>query len=136
MNRWFCLSCASLLALVVAGCGGGGDQGVHLQGKITVNGQDLPADAEGTIMFRTTQAGQGKAATARIAAGAYDSPDTPTGPLKVFITLQKPTGRMLDNGRGDPSPEYASLIAPEYGSGIDLTVDGSKTDQDFDLKGI
>jgi hypothetical protein len=126
----------ALLAITAVGCGEGGAQGVHLQGKVTVNGQQLPTDAEGTVMFRTTRSGQGNAATARIEAGRYDSPATPTGPLKVFFTVQKPTGRMLDNGRGDPSPEYESIIAPEYGSGIDLTVEGDKSDQDFDLKGI
>jgi hypothetical protein len=126
---------AALLTLVcTAGCGGGSDA-AHLKGTVTVNGQPLPADAIGTVTLQTTKPGQGKMASAPIKNGAYEVLDAPLGPLKVYITVQQPSGRTIDNGRGDPAQEYKNIISAKYASGIDIQVDGDNEALDFPLDG-
>lgn len=106
----------------------------HLEGTVTLGGQPLPADAEGAITFRPTQSGQGRPVTVTIVDGKYDSPETPKGALKVFVSIVKPTGRMLKSERtGGEYQETASIVSAKYGDGIDLDVAGDKADQNFDL---
>jgi hypothetical protein len=117
---------------LVVGCGGAADT-VHLQGQVTFDGQPLPADAEGSISFQPTKGDQSRATVAKIIDGQYDAPNAPPGRVKATISLVKPTGKMLDNGRGEPSPEYESLIPADYSNAFDLEVSGDKTEQNFDL---
>jgi hypothetical protein len=125
-----------LLALAgAAGCGSSSDK-AHLKGKVTVNGQPLPADAIGTVTFQTTKPGQGKMASAPIENGAYEVLEAPVGPLKVLITVQQPSGRTIDNGRGAPAQEYKNIIADKYSSGLDIQVEGDNEAMDFALDGI
>jgi hypothetical protein len=125
-----------LLALAAAtGCGGSSDK-AHLKGKVTVNGQPLPADAIGTITFQTTTPGQGKMASAAIENGAYEVLEAPVGPLKAYFTVQQPTGRTIDNGRGTPAQEYKTMISDKYATGVDIQVDGDTESMDFALDGI
>jgi hypothetical protein len=105
-----------------------------LRGRITLDGKPLPADAEGSISFQPNSGDQSRAVVAQVVDGSYDSPSTPTGLVKAVINLTQPTGRMLDNARGDPSPEMRSLVPPEAASVFDLEVAGDKDDQNFDLK--
>jgi hypothetical protein len=124
-----------LLMLVCAtGCGGSSEN-AHVKGKVTVNGQPLPADAIGTVTLQTTKPGQGKMASAAIENGAYEVRQAPLGPLKAFITVQQPTGRTIDNGRGTPAQEYKNIISDKYASGIDIQVDGDNEAMDFPLDG-
>src|SRR5688500_15158163 len=107
----------SLLALTITlgwcvGCGGGSSSGntAHLEGTVTLDGQPLPAGSEGAITFRPTQSGQGRPVTVTIADGKYDSPATPKGAVKAFVTISKPTGRMLKSERtGGEYPETANI---------------------------
>jgi hypothetical protein len=118
---------------IAGGCGGGADT-AHLQGQVTIDGQPLPADAEGSVTFQPVEGDQTRATVADIVGGRYDAPKAPVGRVKATVSLVKPTGRMLDNGRGDPSPEYESLIPADYGNAFDVDVSDDKSDQDFDLK--
>ena len=134
------LRIVSLIAMVLtlswcAGCGGGSSSGntAHLQGTVTIGGQSLPADIEASILFRPTQSGQGKTISVPVIDGRYDSPDTPTGAVKAFITIQQPTGRVFDNDRGAPIKESKSLVPEKYGAGLDLTVSGDNDAQNFEL---
>jgi hypothetical protein len=121
-------------AIASAGCGGGAPPTAHLQGKVTIDGQPLPADAEGSISFQPSTGDQTRAVVASIVNSTYDSPQTPTGQVLVRISVTQPTGGMLDNGRGDPSPEYRDIVPPGAASAIELEVAGDKDDQNFDLK--
>ena len=123
------------MVVCVAGCGGGSDA-AHLKGKVTVNGQPIPADAIGTVTFQTTKPGQGKMASAAIENGSYEVLDAPLGALKAYITVQQPSGRTIDNGRGTPAQEYKNIISDKYVTGIDIQVDGDNEAMDFPLDGI
>jgi hypothetical protein len=124
-----------LLMLACAmGCGGASEN-AHLKGKVTVNGQPIPADAIGTVTFQTTKPGQGKMASAAIENSAYEVLEAPLGALKVYITVQQPSGRTIDNGRGTPAQEYKNIISDKYSSGIDIQVDGDNEAMDFPLDG-
>jgi hypothetical protein len=126
----------ALLALaLLIGCGGSSNS-AHVQGVVTINGQPLPADAIGSVTFQTTKAGQGRTVSAPIEGGKYNSPETPLGPVRIFITVQQPTGKTIDNGRGTPAPEYKSLASDEHASGFDKEIEGDTEDFNFDLKGM
>jgi hypothetical protein len=126
------LAAAHVAALaLVLGCGGAADT-VRLQGQVTLDGQPLPADAEGSISFQPLKGDQSRAAVAKIIDGQYDAPRAPSGRVKATISLVKPTGKMLDNGRGDPSPEYQSLIPADYGNVFDLELSDDTT-ENFNL---
>lgn len=127
---------SALAAPMLLGCGGSGSQTARVQGAVTIDGQPVPADAVGTVIFQTTQGGQGRTVSVPIASGRYDSPETPRGPVRVLIVVQRPTGKTLDNGRGEPAEELANILAPEHASGVDVQIDGNKNDLDFALKGI
>jgi hypothetical protein len=132
--RSACL-CALVALCGMVGCGGGGST-AHLQGTVTINNQPVPGDAIGSVTFQTTKGGQGKTATAPLNAGKYDVAEAPLGDLRVIITVQQPTGRTIDNGRGTPAQETKNIISDQYGSGIDVKVDGDDDSLNFDLKGI
>ena len=117
------------------GCGGGASSGdtAHLQGAVTIGGQPLPTDVEASILFRPTQEAQGKTVSVPVVGGRYDSPETPTGAVKAFFTIQQPTGRVFDNDRGAPIKEQKSLVPDKYGAGLDLTVSDDNDAQNFEL---
>jgi hypothetical protein len=125
--------CAALM-LLITGCGG--SNAAHLQGVVTINGQPVPADAQGSVTFQPTESGKGKTMSAPLEGGHYDLPDVPLGPYRAIITVQRPTGRTIDNGRGTPAPEFENMISPDQLQGIDTTVEGDREDLNFDLKGI
>jgi hypothetical protein len=130
------VACVSLFLASSVGCGSGdGAATAHLQGKVTINGQPLPADAEGTITFNTTEATQAKAVTVTLANGAYDSPSTPTGPVKVAFNITQPSGPEVTNDRGATYRESKSLVPAKYAGGMDLTVGDDNDAQDFNLEG-
>jgi len=127
---------ATALVIVVscAGCGGDASNTAHVQGQVTIEGQPLPADAIGSITFQPTTPGQGPTVGAPLEDGKYDSPKTPLGPLRAYITVQQPTGRTIDNARGAPAPEYKNIVSDQYGVGIEVEVTGDQDDLNFDLK--
>jgi hypothetical protein len=129
---WFALA---ITLSWCAGCGGGSSSGntAHLQGTVTLAGQSLPADVEASILFRPTQSGQGKTVSVPVVDGRYDSPETPTGAVKAFFTIQQPTGRVFDNDRGAPIKERKSLVPEKYGAGLDLSVSDDNDAQNFEL---
>ena len=59
----------------------------HLKGKITLDGGPIPADAIAGITFKPTRSGQAKTMFASIIDGSYDSPETPKGLVKTYISL-------------------------------------------------
>jgi hypothetical protein len=119
--------------LVLVGCGSGGPKTAHVKGTVTIGGQAVPADVQGSISFKVTEHDQGKSTSAQIVGGRYDSPKTPTGKLKAFFSIQQPTGKMAREGIGAPYPEYRNLTPAKYETGMDVEITGDNDTQDFDL---
>lgn len=125
------------VALVIAsvGCGKSGSSKptAHLQGKVTIGGSSLPENAEGSITFRPTTGDQASMTTVTIQDSRYDAPEAPMGSVRVSFSIQRPTGRTFDTGRGAPQIEYDNILPAKSAEGFDLDVTGDKADQDFDL---
>jgi hypothetical protein len=119
-----------------AGCGAGGSSSktAHLQGTVTVDGQPLPADALAIISFKPTQPGQAKSTGGQILAGKYDCAEVPLGKVKVYISIQQPTGKTISDRAGRTSPEMKNLIAPKSATGFELDVTDDNAQQDFDME--
>ena len=119
--------------LILAGCGVGGPKTAHLSGTVSLGGQAVPADAQASISFKATTIDQGRSANAQIINGKYDLPNTPIGKVKVFFSIQQPTGKMAREGVGAPYAEYRSLTPAKYETGMDLEITGDNDKQDFNL---
>ncbi len=121
------------LVSVTAGCGGeAGPPTAHLQGTVTLGGKPIPTDATAYIYFNPVDSKQGKAATATIVNGKYDSPNTPVGAVKVVFNITQPKGPEYEE-RGTKVRSMVSITPPSAASGIELQVDGDKSDVNFDL---
>jgi hypothetical protein len=134
---WCRLVISAVFVLGTAtGCGvdSQGKSTAHLQGTITIDGEPLPNDAEGSITFKPTTPGQAKSTGAQILAGKYNCPEAPVGPVKVYISIQQRTGKMISDGGVRSYPEMKELIAPGSGAGIELEVTGDNLKQDFDME--
>jgi hypothetical protein len=109
---------------------------VHLKGKVTLDGAPVPANAQASVTFQPTAGNKGKAVTAAIANGEYDSPNTPRGPVLAIMSLSIPTGKMIMSERmGTEVPEIKTVtLSQEQMGGITLDVTGDETAHDFDLK--
>jgi hypothetical protein len=128
------------LALIVpflAGCGVRSSQPTaRLAGAVTIAGQPLPADAEGTIQFMPNQSGQAPPAFTTIVNGRYETANVPLGSVTVVFNIQRLTGKMVreDNAPGaTPYPERENLVPPRHASGIRIEVTGDDNGQDFNL---
>lgn len=127
-------ACALQLGLI-AGCGQGTSKPTaHLTGEVTLKGQPLPPDATGTIMFRPTAKGMAKTAGVPIAAGKFDSPNTPVGEVTVYFSVQVPTGKMISDAGGPPFPEMRSIVPAAATNGVKLSVTEDKDGQNFNLE--
>lgn len=134
MKRGVPLAALTILAVAMAvGCSDGSSpESAHLKGKITLNGADLPPGSRGSVIFRTV--GQGQMTSAAITNGSYESPETPRGPVKVFFTIEAPTGKTIQSDRSpEPYEETVSIVPEKYATGIDLEVTGDNSAQNFDL---
>lgn len=108
----------------------------HLQGRITINGNDLPQDAEGYIQFMTTKPGQAPPVSVQIQDSTFDAEGVPTGPLNVIFNITRLTGRMVreDNAPGaTPYPEREDLVPPAYRAGFAAEVTGDDDGFHFEL---
>src|SRR5262245_41105667 len=65
------LACASLMAVTGCQVRSGGPATAHLQGKVTIAGQLIPADAQASITFKPTGSGQAHSTSALIANSTY-----------------------------------------------------------------
>jgi hypothetical protein len=124
-----------LLAVGLAGCGGGSADTVHLKGKVTLDGEPVPTDAQASVTFQPTAGNKGKAVTAAIVNGAYDSPNTPRGPVLAIMSLSIPTGKMVMSERvGAEVPEINTVtLSQAQIGGIAIDVTGDETTHDFAL---
>ena len=126
----------SVVWLAVAlGCSGSSGAGAHVSGRVTLDGKPLPADAKAFVIFApaaTTE--QSQSVSVPVVNGAYDSPNTPVGSVKVFFDVTKATGPVKKSERtGEDYQDVINLVPSEFGAGVARTVDGDMADQNFDL---
>ena len=123
-----------LAAVILPGCDTGSGTTANWSGQVTVGGQPLPADAEGSISFQPTSADSGRGVTVPVENGRYVSPETPKGKVRVMFDLKRPTGRTYHSERtGTDVPVTESMVPPAKAAGIEIQVDGNRSDADFDL---
>ena len=127
-----------LLLLVLAGCGSSNrsEPIVRLQGNVTVNGQPLPADAVGSVIFMPRVPGQAPATEARIEGGHYQTDNAPRGDITALFHINRATGKMIKDTPNDehPHPEQENLVPEKLRAGIRTNVTGDNPHQDFDLR--
>ena len=129
---WSIAATIALVTLLGCDAGGQGKTTAHLQGKITIDGSPLPANAAASIVFKPTTPGQAKSTGVQILNSQYDCANVPLGNVKVYFDIQQPTGKTINEG-GRPLSEMNVLIAPESAVGIELEVTEDDYSQDFDL---
>jgi hypothetical protein len=123
----------ALASLTITSCNAGSRPGTaHLEGTVTIDGQPLPADAQASITFRPMSGGRSAGAT--VSGGKYVCHDAPLGKVKVYVAVERPTGKMLVESDNRPYPEVASIIASKYSLGIDVDVTGDNRKLDFELE--
>ncbi len=126
-----------LLLLLLVGCGtASNDSAAHLAGTITINGEPLPADAEGYIQFMPSQGGQAAPASTDVTDSQYDAQNVPKGKVTVIFNITRLTGRMVreDNvPTASPYPERENLVPRKHRSGLQIDVKGDNDAMDFEL---
>jgi hypothetical protein len=133
---WFKFLALGMLACACLGCGGSATSDTaHWTGKVTLDGQPVPATAQGAITFQPAADNKGKAITVAIVNGAYHSRITPLGQVTAIVSLNMPTGKTYKSERtGQDVAELSPVtLTPEQSQGIALTVDGDEANHDFSL---
>jgi len=120
-----------VLALVISGCSGPGGPMATVQGAVSVDGEPVE---RGLISFTPMQSDAGKAVTAEILSGRYQSSAVPMGRVLVQIHATKETGKMLtDPSEGGEYAETVDIVPEKYKTGIEITVSEREESHDFDL---
>jgi hypothetical protein len=129
-------ACVLLIVAGIVGCGGSAIDTVHLKGKVTLDGDPVPPNAQASVTFQPAAGNKGKAVTVPIVNGAYDSPNTPRGSVLAIMSLSIPTGKMVMSERmGTEVPEIKTvMLSQEQAGGIALDVTDDETTHDFSLE--
>jgi hypothetical protein len=133
---WFKILALGLLVCACLGCGGSATSDTaHWAGKVTLDGEPIPAGAQAAITFQPAAGNKSKAITVPIVNGAYDSPMTPRGQVTAIVSLNLPTGKTYKSERtGQDVAELLPVtLTEEQSQGIALTVDGDEANHDFSL---
>ena len=103
---------------------------------MTVNGQPLPADAVGSVIFMPRTKGQAPAAEAAIVGGRYRSDKAPLGEITALFHISRATGKMIKDFPTDAHPhkELQDLVPEKLRAGVPINVTGDNPHQDFDLR--
>jgi hypothetical protein len=138
--RWVgalgCTVAMAAFAITCMGCGADAESGTaHLAGKVTLDGESVPANAQAAITFQPSAGNKGKAVSVPIVNGAYDSPSTPRGPVLAIMSLSIPTGKTMKSERtGREVSEMTTIaLSPEQLGGIALDITGDDDNHDFPL---
>ena len=83
--------------VIVCGCGQitQSKPTAKLAGVVTIDGNPLPEDAEGTVQFMPTAGGQAPPTSAPIVSGRYQAEYVPIGPVKASFNITRFTGKMI-----------------------------------------
>ena len=120
-----------VVALGLSGCGAGGSASgpvAHWHGKVTINGQPVPSDAQARISFmpEITRPGQkANPTSAEIVNSQYDAPKVPVGPVKVTFNIVRWSGQTTTAGAASsrPVPKWEFLVPEKYRDGMALEVE-------------
>jgi hypothetical protein len=107
----------------------------HLTGNVTINGEPVPSDAQGSIVFQPAGGGgQAHPTEAKINNSKYDAPHVPQGEVTAYFNIGRLTGRMIvEAAGGSPFPEMEQLAPDEAANrGIKIEVTGDDQ-KDFNL---
>lgn len=120
----------ALLLCLMLGCSRGPHYPVaRLEGSVRVGGEPVKA---GQISFIAEQAERGTGVSTSIVDGHYLALDVPQGKVRVHITGNKETGKMIKYF-GKMIPETVEIVPPRFRSGVALEVTGDAPQQNFDL---
>jgi hypothetical protein len=127
-----------LLLLVAAGCTPAkrSEPVAKLEGKVMINGQPLPPDATGSVIFKPRTRGQAPDAVGRIRDGHYRTDKAPVGDVTVIFRISRATGKIIKETPDDahPHPELQDLVPQSAEDGLRINVTGDNPNQDFDLR--
>jgi hypothetical protein len=120
------------IALISAiGCSKGAHV-AHLEGKVTLNGRELPKESQAFIIF-VPDSKKSDSVTVPIANGRYDSPKTPTGAVTAFFEINVPGPTKKSQHTGQDYHDVKSLVPAKYATGVPLHVEGDEPNRDFQL---
>jgi len=128
LRRVWRLSIAGIIATALAGCGSGGPQRFHLEGKVTYGGETVP---NGLIRFEPdfTKGNSGPVGYAAIKDGRYT---TSTAGSKG--SLQGPIVAYLSGGPApDPKVEFPQMWFIDYRTTLTLEPKWGTTTFDVDV---
>lgn len=137
MFRSFKASGVALLFLVIAGCGGG-DQFLHVEGQVNMDGQPL---SEGLVMLLPPENSTDlTTVSTQVVDGHFEiarSKKLKAGSYKVAITSEQKSGRQVqaEPGSSEKVEQYVQVIPPKYNSATVLSVDiaGDRDDLLFEV---
>lgn len=119
------------------GCSEAKDENVvSLAGDVTINGEPLPADAEGYIQFMPASGGQAAPAHTEIIDSRYTAEAVPKGTVTAIFHITRLTGKMVreDNAPGaTPYPEREDLVPKKHRAGVTIEVEGDNDAHHFEL---
>ena len=133
------VACATLSALALIGCGGGGPQPLAISGKVTLDNQPLE---KGVITF-ISASDPNSTAGGVVEKGAYSIPyddGLHPGTYKVSVIANQPTGREVkdpDNPKSKIAEEI-QVIPDRYNRQTQLSAEvkaGASNTFDFELVG-
>jgi hypothetical protein len=133
------MKCAALFFALTfvgtCGCGGPGNAGAQLSGRVTLDGQPIPSSAMASVTFRPAGGAKGSPVSAEIVESKYQTDEAPLGDVLASVSISIPTGKSVVNYYSQEKvPEYKVVtLIPEQNSGIPISVTSDGT-HDFELK--
>jgi hypothetical protein len=104
----------------------------HLQGKVTLNGRELPKESQAFVIF-APDGKKSDSVTVPVADGRYDSPKTPTGAVTAFFEINVPGPIKKSQHTGQDYHDVKSLVPAKFATGVPLRVEGDEPNRDFQL---
>jgi hypothetical protein len=106
----------------------------QVQGTVTIGGEAIPTDAQGTISFVPTNVVQAGASTATISAGKYDATAVPKGKVLVTFTIMQPTGEEKPFAPGARAQmDVRNLVPSDKAGGVEVEISENNPNLNFDL---
>ncbi len=133
MKRAWLLTVLGGMCLLAIGCGSGSST-ASVSGNVTIGGKPIPGDTEaGITFFKDVAEGEDIKVSVPITDGHYESPETPTGDVRAFISVTRLGPPKMNKRLNMETRETISLVPGKYDTGIPVQIDGDTTDQNFDL---
>jgi hypothetical protein len=123
-----------MLACSIGCARDGSPNTAEVQGTVTIGGEAIPPDAEGTISFVPTSVAQAGASTATISGGKYNASAVPKGKVLATFTIMQPTGEEKPFAPGARAQmDMRSLVPPSKAGGVEIEINKDDPNLNFDL---